>query len=184
MLPAFVVNETLDTVRSAHTGVLPQDWVTRRPKAWWRHLYDFALAPFRMALLPDAVSERMGLTSLRGERFAAVLPLLQGRVLDVGAGDNVLIRLYRKRAGDLAAGAGDSIGADVVDWGGGCVLIESSARLPFADESFDRVTFIACLNHIPERAAALREAHRVLRPGGRVILTMIGRFLGEVGHRI
>ena len=137
-----------------------------------------------MALLPDAVCEKVGLTSLRGERFAAVLPQLQGRVLDVGAGDNVLIRLYQKGASDPAHGASDSVGVDVVNWGGGCVLIESSAKLPFPDESFDTVSFIACINHIPERKAALREARRVLRPGGRVVLTMIGRCLGEVGHRI
>lgn len=178
------MNQPVDASRATHTGALPRDWVTQRPKAWWRHLYDFALAPLRMALLPDAVSEKIGLTSLRGERFAAVLPLLQGRVLDIGAGDNVLIRLYRNRAGAGESGARDSVGVDVVDWGGECMLIESSAKLPFPDESFDTVTFIACINHIPERRAALREAHRVLRPGGRVILTMIGRFLGEVGHRI
>ncbi|MGH8223648.1 MAG: hypothetical protein ACREQZ_11810, partial [Woeseiaceae bacterium] len=129
------MTDSLDDSRATHTGELPHDWVTRRPKAWWRHLYDFAFAPLRMALLPDAVSEKMGLTSLRGERFGAVLPLLQGRVLDIGAGDNVLIRVYRKRVGPVASGARDSVGADVVDWGGGCVLIESSAKLPFPDAS-------------------------------------------------
>jgi SAM-dependent methyltransferase len=179
-----VVNETLDASRATHTGALPQEWVTQRPKAWWRHLYDFVLAPLRMALLPDAVAEKMGLTSLRGERFAAVLPVLKGKVLDIGAGDNVLIRLHQRRADELTPAARDSVGVDVVDWGAGCVIIESSDRLPFPDESFDCVTFIACINHIPERQAALREARRVLRPGGRVVLTMIGRFLGEVGHKI
>jgi hypothetical protein len=116
-------------------------------------VYDFVFAPLRMALVPDAVAEKMGLTSLRGERFAAVLPVLRGKVLDIGAGDNVLVRLYRQREGDAPA-ARESVGVDVVDWGAGCVIIESSARLPFPDESFDCVTFIACINHIPERQAA------------------------------
>jgi len=52
------------------------------------------------------------------------------------------------------------------------------------DASFDTVTFIACLNHIPYRLEALQEAHRVLRPGGRLVATMIGRLLGRVGHAI
>lgn len=132
-----------------------------------------------MVVLPDLGSERLGLTSLRCERFAAVLPQMRGRCLDIGAGDNVLLRLYESRGGPSG-----NIGVDVVDWGGNCVLVPSADRLPFPDASFDTVTFVACLNHIVERAGALAEAHRLLRPGGRIVLTMIGRFLGELGHRL
>jgi ubiquinone/menaquinone biosynthesis C-methylase UbiE len=46
------------------------------------------------------------------------------------------------------------------------------------------VSFIACINHIPERRAAIAEAKRVLRARGRVVLTMIGRLIGEIGHKI
>jgi SAM-dependent methyltransferase len=67
---------------------------------------------------------------------------------------------------------------------GGCLVVPSVSRLPFPDESFDTVSFIACLNHIPDRAGALAEARRVLTPGGRVVLTMIGRLIGAIGHRL
>jgi SAM-dependent methyltransferase len=44
--------------------------------------------------------------------------------------------------------------------------------LPFADSSFDRVTCIEVLEHIPQaqRRATLREVWRVLKPGGKFIL--------------
>jgi ubiquinone/menaquinone biosynthesis C-methylase UbiE len=158
-----------------------------RPKSAAQRAYDWLGAPLRMALLPDAMSERLGLTSLRAERMAAVLPELRGRVLDVGAGDNLMVRLYRRHAGRLGVDAADaeaSVGIDVHDWGGGCLIVDSSAAMPFGDGEFDTVAFVACLNHIPERAEALREAHRVLRPGGRLVATMIGRFVGLVGHTI
>ncbi|MDA9408565.1 hypothetical protein XH80_18025 [Bradyrhizobium sp. CCBAU 45384] len=140
-----------------------------------------------MVLLPDSQNERLHLTSLRAERYAAVLPQLRGRVLDIGAGDNALIRLYRHRLLRSAkddAGADDSVGVDVVDWGGDTLKIASSDSLPFEAESFDTVAFVACLNHIPERIGALKEAHRVLKPGGLLVATMIGRLIGDVGHAI
>jgi SAM-dependent methyltransferase len=165
----------------------PGEAMLRRPKSWPRRAYDLVGAPARMALLPDELSERLGLTSLRAERMAMVLPELRGRVLDVGAGDNLLIRLYRRHAERLGAIAFDaerSVGVDTHDWGGECLLVPDSGSLPFDDRSFDTVCFVACLNHIPERVAALREARRVLRPGGRLVATMIGRVVGAVGHMI
>lgn len=164
----------------------PPAWALARPKPVLQHAFDLVTAPLRMIVLPDQVCERMHITSLRAERFAKVLPELRGRVLDVGAGDNLLVRMYRQRAaGGLAADdAARSVGVDVIDWGSDCVLVERSDRLPFPDASFDTICYIACLNHIPERAEALVEARRLLCPGGTVLVTMIGRFIGRIGHAL
>ena len=86
-----------------------------------------------MILLPDTASERLHLTSLRAERFSMVLPHLRGRVLDVGAGDNMLLKLYRAHANAGDPAAGESIGVDVVDWGSDCVLLNNTSQLPFPE---------------------------------------------------
>jgi ubiquinone/menaquinone biosynthesis C-methylase UbiE len=43
---------------------------------------------------------------------------------------------------------------------------------------------VACLNHIPYREDVLREARRVLAPGGHVVVTMIGSWIGTIGHAL
>ena len=152
-----------------------------RPKEIHQAIKDVVFFPVRV-LLPDPWSERLGFSSLRAERMAEVLPAMTGRCLDIGAHDNLLLRLYMDR--NPAPDAAESIGVDVVDWGADCTILPDTAQLPFPDGSFQTVTFVACLNHIPERAAALAEARRVLCPGGRVVATMISRFIGLLDHRV
>ncbi|HEY1921394.1 MAG TPA: class I SAM-dependent methyltransferase [Tepidisphaeraceae bacterium] len=49
-------------------------------------------------------------------------------------------------------------------------FLEADAQsLPFPDDSFDIVTARHMLYHVPDIPLALREAHRVLRPGGRFL---------------
>jgi SAM-dependent methyltransferase len=43
-------------------------------------------------------------------------------------------------------------------------------QLPFADETFDGALASHVLYHVPDRAAALRDLRRVLRPGGRLLV--------------
>jgi len=110
---------------------------------------------------------------LENWRRRKVLPHIRGRLLDLGCGFNNLVRAYDGTAG---------VGVDVFGWPGIDVLIASAARLPFRTAAFDTVTIIAALNHIPNREAALTEVHRVLRPDGRLILTMISPLVGAMAH--
>jgi ubiquinone/menaquinone biosynthesis C-methylase UbiE len=114
---------------------------------------------------------------LEKQRRMAVLSHVRGRYLDIGCGLNKAVRDYRAKGGD-------GIGIDVYDFGGADRIVKNTATLDYADGSFETISFIACLNHIPNRQAVLREAHRLLSSNGCVLLTMIPPRLSAVWHRV
>jgi SAM-dependent methyltransferase len=93
-----------------------------------------------------------------------------GDVLDVGAGAQPYRPLLppdaRYRAIDVAV-AGEAFGYDLPD-----TEYFEGDRWPVADSSMDVVLATETLEHVPEPAVFLDEARRVLRPGGRIVLTV------------
>jgi SAM-dependent methyltransferase len=57
----------------------------------------------------------------------------------------------------------------------GDFAIADGEGLPFADESFDVVYSNGVLHHTPDTAGAVREVHRVLRPGGQTRVMLYHR---------
>jgi SAM-dependent methyltransferase len=110
-------------------------------------------------------------------RIATVRPHVVGRLLDIGCGSNVLVRGY-------SGEGGEGQGVDVHDWGDVDVVVEDTSDLPFPDGSFETVTIVAALNHIPNRDDVLVEARRVLADGGILVVTMIPPNISRIWHRL
>ena len=83
------------------------------------------------------------------------------RVLDVGCGVKPYYPFF-------AAVASDYVGVDVVE-NPAADLLGSVEALPVADASFDLVLCTQVLEHCDDPAQAVRELHRVVAPGGRVL---------------
>jgi ubiquinone/menaquinone biosynthesis C-methylase UbiE len=63
----------------------------------------------------------------------------------------------------------------------------SAEALPFATGSFDVVLSNGSLNLVPDKPAALKEAFRVLKPGGRFMVAdqiLIGKLPDNIALRI
>lgn len=143
-----------------------------------RKLKDFITFPLRAMTLFDG--DRWGLTSLRAERFDYVARKIRGYCLDIGCGRRDLF------IQQFCHGYGRGI--DVYRYEGLTDehIVRDMSRFPFDDASFDSVTFIANLNHVPRRLrdAELAEAYRCLRPGGNIIVTMGNPVAELVVHKI
>ena len=106
--------------------------------------------------LADAVTARPGL-----------------RVLDVGCGMGGPAAWLRRTRGCEVVGIDlmeQSVRAARMLFGEPLSLVASTYSLPFRDRSFGAVWAVGVLEMIENKAGALREAARVLEPGGRAAL--------------
>lgn len=111
------------------------------------------------------------------------------RVLDVGAGPC----RYRPRFShcdyktqDFCQYEGSSVGplADKGVWSYGQIdYVSDAAAIPVPDGSFDAVLITEVLEHVPEPIRVVKEIARILRPGGRLLLTApLGSGLHQEPH--
>ena len=98
------------------------------------------------------------------------------RVLDAGCGNGLWMRTLARRFG-VRSGVGLDLSFGMLAdarhaLGHGAALVTGDVRrLPFPDESFDVVLCLWMLYHVADHHSVLAELRRVLRPGGRLLVT-------------
>lgn len=104
------------------------------------------------------------------------------KILDVACGTGIVARLAEAKAGPEGTVTGVDINpgmlavARALTSGGSIRWHEASAEdMPFPDESYDMVMCQMGLQFMEDKVAALREMHRVLVSGGRLVLNVPGR---------
>jgi demethylmenaquinone methyltransferase/2-methoxy-6-polyprenyl-1,4-benzoquinol methylase len=110
------------------------------------------------------------------------------RVLDVACGTGLVTREAVRVTGDPWAvlGLDPSAGmlAEARRGVAGPLVRGRAEALPLADASRDFITMGYALRHVADLSVAFAEYHRVLRPGGTVLLLEIGRPEGRVAHAL
>jgi ubiquinone/menaquinone biosynthesis C-methylase UbiE len=112
-----------------------------------------------------------------------------GRVLDVGCGPGAFSEFLRGEGGDMWGLDFDhalvSASQRRLAAGGSRFLVARVEQLPYRDSSFDACIADSILEHVPDWEGTLREATRVLRPGGLLVFYTANRlhpFQQEVNH--
>lgn len=136
----------------------------------WSRIYDFPLVQ-RATYRPvhDAVLRALVAEPCR-------------RVLDVGCGTGRLAERMREGASarsvvgvDFSAGmlahARERLASKSTERT--ALVRGDAARLPFADAAFDAAVSTEAFHWFPDQDAALAEIHRILRPGGRLLLALV-----------
>jgi SAM-dependent methyltransferase len=135
-----------------------------------------------VSLLPDYSRQAQRYDETRGPSPSVLEPLraaLQGcpgrRLADIGGGTgNYALALQREdwqpividRSAEMLARAADK----------GLRNVQADAqKLPFDDGAFDGALMISMLHHVEDRWAAMAEARRIIRPGGRLVLMVFTR---------
>jgi ubiquinone/menaquinone biosynthesis C-methylase UbiE len=119
---------------------------------------------------PEEARRIHAFTSFRGKK-----------VLEVGCGNGYVLSRYAQNGADVV---GVDITSTAIDlcrqrfthMGLQGTFQEADAeQLSFADATFDCVCSMGVLHHVPDTAKAVAEIHRILKPGGRLIVMFYHR---------
>lgn len=144
------------TVRYDQLGVRPGDLLLDLGCGAGRHAFESYRRGARVVALDYSAAELKDVAGL----FAAMADAGEGAPATrpaMGPGDAA-----PEEHGEAGTGPGSLAATTNGD----------ACRLPFADDSFDRIIASEVLEHVPDDGAALAELTRVLRPGGTLAATV------------
>jgi len=139
------------------------------------HLVSF----YQRHVLPYLIDVACGIKPVWRQR-QKVVPLAQGRILEIGIGTGLNLEHYDKAKVEKVVGLDPGLDAGlemhrlarkrVKRVGFVVELVGLSAeRISYEDSAFDTVVVTYSLCTIPDPVAALEEMRRVLKPGGKLV---------------
>ena len=114
-------------------------------------------------------------------------------ILDLGCGTGILFDMLRRKVGDNGSITGVDFSFEMAQkalrnfpFSNVNVIDTDATSLPFTDSLFDMVTAFSAFPHFSNQQQALDEAHRVLKPGGKIVIIHLvsSKEVSELHHKI
>lgn len=148
----------------------PRKTFRKRIRALWKH----------SIFNPYHLDRKLLIAGLKAESHA-----MTGRMLDVGCGDRPYAPIFtniKRYVGIEHPGAvvnvEDALRVSFVRLNGIVDTFADAKEIPFVNESFDCCLCTEVLEHVPDPSQMLDEIRRVVKPGGKLLLTV--PFVGEL----
>lgn len=113
---------------------------------------------------------------------------LLGRVLSAWR-NKVVLREVKKPLLDIACGDNriaftipGSFGIDIENYGRADIIVQNFENIPIKSHGIPCVTIVGSLNYFDDPVAVLKECHRILKPGGILVVTMLNPKVGKLWH--
>jgi len=103
------------------------------------------------------------------QRFKIIAKVATGNVLDLGCSEQKLLKYLPKSCNYFGLDYPDTA---VNLYKTSPTIYGDAQKLPFNDNSFDTISFLEVLEHLPNPQAAVSECYRVLKPHGKMIFSM------------
>ncbi len=119
------------------------------------------VAPFRFQQAAKAISRELGLGGNES-------------ILEIGSGLGLLGKGIKEEAGNKIKYFGVELAYNPAQKSKNWIepVQADAVHLPFAENSFDHIVSTDVLEHVADDTAALKEIHRVLKPGGKAFLVI------------
>ena len=155
-----IVEAQADEKQDATSSLnFPLHWTTAAQG--WDYLFDFSLACELLAPRPDDLVLDFAAGTCWASEFLSRFGV---RTVSV----DLSVEMMRRGRARLASD-GRLVFRDQASF-----VVARGQSLPFVDGSFDGVLCMNALHHLPSYAQALREVHRVLKPGGAAVFSEPG----------
>jgi SAM-dependent methyltransferase len=130
---------------------------------------DFVFIPLRFLVPESSIVTWLGLSTLSEVRHRVAASHCAGRILDLTCGSNK----FRKWFGCELVGIDIHLAPEID-------ICADAHAIPIDDGVFDTVVLLASLNYMQNPEQVLFDVNRVLKPDGRVVITMISPRIGNL----